>query len=250
MTSNNFLYLPTLQHTGTWFAVNFLLSHPDLGGFFEGHQAETVFQEGNYLVSSAAIKRGYDPDKLNLIQTHIKTIESLTKDRDKLITIHPDQCAAMLTNPFIVTLRDPLLALITHRSRHSNLSPIGAIQNWKAFFAFLTAMEKREVKPPIFLPVDLLKTWDYQRVAGILDDILVTYGLRTNNKIVNKWASELPVFNSYGQMMPRLRRAYQNNDLETITELIGNDLKLLQEIEPNLRPLLEQAGYSNLLWWT
>ncbi|KKL65339.1 hypothetical protein LCGC14_2155950 [marine sediment metagenome] len=97
---------------------------------------------------------------------------------------------------------------------------------------------------------DLLKTWDYQRVAGILDDILVTYGLRTNNKIVNKWASELPVFNSYGQMMPRLRRAYQNNDLETITELIGNDLKLLQEIEPNLRPLLEQAGYSNLLWWT
>lgn len=243
-----FIYLQTVQHTGTWFIVGFVMDHEEMGGMIQEDHISAGLRKGdmiqeNHVRGGKVLLEGIVPDKKNLIFTHIAS-HSLKKPpflcpRQMMITL-------ACNRPLVVPLRDPLLAMITHRGRHPDWEEkalFHKITTWQLYFKFLADFEKH--RRVIYCPLDAL-TGDNKLV--VLKKIQEAYGLK-DDALAEKWAAEWPVINSYVKHEDPPKQAYYNRDLAWFSENMPRELAALREWEHVFRPILEK-WYTDLLWWS
>lgn len=235
--ASRFIYLPTLQHTGTWFMLNFLRSHPEVDGFFEMK---------NYPRLALNRPRGLMvfPDqapgsKVTLMQEHL-TLE----ERSNALTFTTSKLVMMRICPTVIPLRDPLLSIMTRLNRHPETDHMPHVRAWEA--AAITFGQSDATWLPVkFAPVDVARDLESRRV--LLEGVLTALGLgypEHAGHFAQSWPADT---NSSGDYA--LKQAYQAGDAAFIKRnmpVLWDGLKLR---EPILRPWLEAQGYKDLLWW-
>lgn len=161
----------------------------------------------------------FKPDKSNVVHGH------MTRDTSDVIRELSEYTR------IIMTVRDPLITLISCRerdlkkeNRQNKTDEDGStwmsqqIDSWKWF------VELADICP-LYVPVDLPCTISYK-------------GYDLGN---------LDIRGSYG-VYP-LKQAYYNRRLEDIITSLNGYYDDLLEMSPQLRPILEDIGYRNLMWW-
>lgn len=245
---SEFLYLQTLQHTGTWFIIYFVCDHEEVGGF--------VLEDTTFKALNGFSERREESGRGETVW------ERAARDRKTLLVGHvachsqqsppylcPRQQSLALVNPrpIVVPLRDPLLAMITHERRIENFKETRLyhkITTWRLYFKFLSSAER--YKRVTYFPIDRLTNYDIRRAA--LSQLQAAYGLRPHS-VARRWAENWKVYNSHVPQDDPNKQAYANGDVTYLERSIPHSLKALREAEDVLRPILERF-YSDLLWWS
>ena len=249
------IVLATVPHTGTWFMVEFLRTHPAVSNFVE---IQVLQKAGNLPADSKLGQKGLVSEGVNLVQGHFGPLP-----HQKLLLAFAALC------PLIIPLRDPLLGLIGARNRNqlgieSDLRRI--TEAWLELAGQIDT--ERGFYQPIYVPLDLLYlppdllTDRVNRKRLFMDhctDFLVRCldhcGLEHQKdqegiSHAEKWAAEWPYdkYNSRG-MYP-LKEAYLAHDKEKIRGAMPEAYYSLEQAEDALRPMLEREGYRELMWWS
>ncbi len=188
--------LLTVQHTGTWFMMEFLrgtesFKHEvDLAALIKNRHFLTLPNNGPI---------GCRPDRINLVHGHIN--ETAT---DCIRTI----CAWWRP---IVPLRDPLLSLLTGKNRNPGQDFSYIVERW-------TRLEWA-VDPfaPCYIALDLLRTLE-ERLKGLTAVLEATRVLVTDAMScqLNLWANTWPQYQYNSRGSYPLKVAYYNKDLKYI----------------------------------
>jgi len=223
------IFLPTVQHSGTWFLINFLTAHPDVSKFVE---AKNIYGGTD----------GIEPGQVNLLHTHVTTYDyPVYKVRNYFQNYIAE--AMIEKYPTVTPLRDPLLSIITRHSRHPD-------KDHRYIIAAYTWLLQQ---PKVFcLPVDTVGDSDTPHRQLLLKVALKVCGLDPYVDYVKQYAETWPVSNTAKDMpfnLP-LKEMYKAKDLDGIEKLLPREIATLREEEKNLRPLLEKWGYCDLLWWS
>ena len=242
------IVLATVPHTGTWFMVEFLRTHPEVTNFVE---IQVLQKAGNLPADSKAGRRGLVSDRVNLVQGHFGPLP-----HQKLLLAFAALC------PLIIPLRDPLLALITAHHRGQDVLQAGKI--WRELATQIDA--ERDFYQPLYVPLDLLPIGkfklpgDFQlsamRLEKLVQALYVANLSDTDSsewasfKHAQKWAEEWlhDKYNSRG-MYP-LKEAYLAGDKKKIRDAMPEAYYFLEQSEDALRPMLEREGYRELMWWS
>lgn len=249
MSSGDFIYLQTLQHTGTWFVIYFVCDHPEVGGFvmesnlFDGLKGK-LDKVHNESGRSEQVPEQVATGKKTLLFGHI-----VCHSQESPPYLCPRQQSVVLaaSGPIVVPLRDPLLAMITHEKRiddFENFRLHHKITCWRLYFEFLMSVEK--YKDVVYLPIDVLDTRE-ERLKH-LKQVQAAYGLESE-EIAQKWADKWAVYNSYVPQNHPNKVAYANRDLPALEKTISHSLKALRDSEDILRPIMKR-WYKDLLWWS
>lgn len=253
---SDYRILVTPQHTGTWFLISFLMDHPDFKEFFQFSSILSLVQgyEGKeHTLSSnskeAKIKESLNEKELTLVHNHMRVL----LDNSRLGG-HIDIFLRFLliSNPVLITLRDPLLSVITMKQRGGSVMDTKAfISKWLVMVHELELMKDRiKVK---YLPMDLLKGLvPFERInhlRGALNFIEVGDDLKNLEHSVKwvtgeKWNTD---YNSCG--VYEAKSKYQENDRDYFLREFPEEMEALKRIEGEIRPFLENKGYRRLLWW-
>ncbi|KKL17902.1 hypothetical protein LCGC14_2480900 [marine sediment metagenome] len=256
------IVLATVPHTGTWFMVEFLRTHPAVSNFVE---IQVLQKAGN--LPAGPERKGLVSDGVNLVQGHFGPLP-----HQKLLLAFAALC------PLIIPLRDPLLGLIgaknRDRSGQSDSDGFGQllIEAWLELARQIDA--ERDFYQPFYVPLDLLylpldtltdrvnlKRLFMEHRTGFLVRCLdhcgwlslYGRGLKNDQKGIShaqKWAEEWPhdKYNSRG-MYP-LKEAYMARDKKKIRDAMPKAYYSLEQAEGALRPMLEREGYRELMWWS
>ena len=225
----------SVQHTGTWFACEFLLS---LKNSF-GHEREHVFQwhkleNGEQRLPFAALN-GRKP----VIVSHLAGGADGPTDehRGKHITIGLARNLAEYW-PTVVPLRDPLLSLITRQLRHPERDHGYIIDAFCELWKLAGNVH--------WLPIDVgerpLDRKD--RLVEITAKILGGWTRETED-FLTQWIA--PAYNVTPPEHP-LKLAYRTGDFGEIHAAFPEEFDLLLERRGEIRELLEPIGYQ-LPWW-
>lgn len=217
--AKNAILCLSVQHTGTWFALNFLMEHKGTKG--------VVAQVKNIKTRDDILQDG-------IVHVHINGFGITSSGGRRTRTFK--QTAAMTKGMrLIVPVRDPLLSLITRHKRHPDRKSFYIVDG----FCHLSELDA------VYLPVDC-NTYDIHPYY-LLEKVCKELGLEVN-EFVEKWSIKWPIYNSkfdYG-----LKRAYQEGRIDKIAKAFPEEYQHLKENEKNIRPFLEKLGYKNLMWWS
>lgn len=125
----------------------------------------------------------------------------------------------------IIPVRDPLLGLISVKSRTNNKK--GMFQQ--------------------------LSSWDiWAREIYGLGSFHVPLDLDGYKNLVYREVDfkNIGVYSSETKKDSNLRKAYDNKNLKYLSQELGEGLEALIKLEETLRLPLEELGYKNLLWWS
>lgn len=251
-----FIFLTTLVHSGTWFLLYFFHTHPEVDGVLE-----TRFLSGaSYLTGQAEhhtgvgrleipLERGiviekFVPGGVNVLHCHFfNEIQPLTTG---------SILALMLMCPSVVTLRDPLLSVISSVDKigigkkleeRLEVSILQLVKDFRSLGECIGNISK--VSAPVLFPIDVPVTVDsrYELLTRVLDHV----GLQ-NKSHAKMWAEKWPLVNSRGSHP--LKDAYMRRDAEFIKGTIPKTWSLLRSYQSSLRPFMERNGYKNLMWWS
>ena len=233
------VFLPTIQHTGTWFLIELLRNHTGIDYFIE---AKDMFKE----------KLVY-AQKGMLMQCHFgEGAQRHPGDgKEGKFFENPQVEQLLIKLNAIIPLRDPLLSLITRHKRHPELQHFYIING----FAVLTEWYERYGKEKLFcVPVDLYSTKSIGERFHLLESLFTFTFLSSSNidYIRNvAWATRWPIFNSTGTEMPmdKLGQLYRNGDVKKIASFFPEEYEYLKSKEGILKPFLQELGYQNLPWW-
>ena len=255
MDGTRFIYLQTVQHTGSWFMLAFLSSHPDVGGVIvEPNVLQSItgafsrINKGNGS-SDPDVPEGFVLGKVNILFSHIASHSFA--DPDPYICPRQMMTPLASDHPLVVPLRDPLLAMITHKRRipdFVNFRLEHKKRTWMLYFRFLTGVAPH--KAIIWVPIDILES--HNERCEKLVQVLAGYGLAVTEEDRARcmdWAKKWPICRSKVASSDPAKVAYYARDLDWFEANMSHELAALREIQGDLRPLLEVAGYSNLLWW-
>jgi len=237
----------TPHHVGTWFFLNFLLKHKQIGGFC----CHSRFERLNK-------KRGTSYSKLPRVGGFKQKAEIISINSDyNLYHAHPpyeySEYLHMLVNfvPTFVAIRDPLIALISHIKRYPpgtdkqfrvRGQQANEVELWKVF------VRTMQYSSDIFtIPMDLLtKNTDVIKTEK-LTLLLKHCGLDSDNLLVFETVQSWAPVNclEYPE-----KEYYYNKDMERIEKFLGPLWTQLRNLENEFRPYLERFGYKNLLWWS
>lgn len=151
------------------------------------------------------------------------------------------QLVMAMTNPTVIPIRDPLSSLISYQNRAEIHGKIGT----DGFLPMEHVLDRWVMMAKVF---DVLKRnvhficWDL--INGDPDElcqIALALGI-TEGQYLGATLN-----NSMGDYP--LKKAYQDGDRETLSQQIVGFGRLLDR-EAQLRPFLEELGYSDLMWWS
>lgn len=217
------IFLPTIQHTGTWFCINLLLQHSQVTSFSELRD----------------LKFG---DGYTLIQTHFGDGETWhPNDASKFIPFYVLK-ELIDIYPSVIPVRDPLAALLTRQTRCSDLQHSYIIEG------FVALAELRENYNPFILPVDLIGKKSFEERLSVLREFLAAVGL-PEEPYIKFWAASWPKINSVRGLGVELYDNYRNGDVKKIIKVIPEEWAYLKGKESIIKPFLQELGYKNLLWW-
>jgi len=212
------LFCPTVPHTGTTFLIEFLKADP----------AIKAFNSLQWLIRW----HGELTPGLNLIHAHFN--ENLLD----LIEAYASHW------PTIISLRDPLLSILTGYSR----SPEGDYTYLVDHFVHLVEIVDLGATDytPIYLPLDLMEYLPVEERVQQFVEILTPLGY-LDQKHCTTWAEKWAYAGSRGEYS--LKASYLLRRVDQIKPFIPNEWAALVKAKPILRPFLEARGYKNLLWW-
>jgi hypothetical protein len=222
------IFIPTIQHTGTWFCIEFLKAHNEVQHFVELKDLRVNGSE------------------MTLIHTHFG--DGNTHHPADVSKHIPFYVVNDLINeyPSITTVRDPLAALITRQIRCPDLWHTYIIDS---FVSLAKEIKKMPNKNLFLLPVDLYKTKSFEMRYQILNELLSHVGL-SEDPYAKFWAAGWPIYNTVGDSsIIGLKEYYNLGEVDKIEAAFPEEYAHLKRKEPILRPFLEKLGYRDLIWW-
>lgn len=233
------ILLITPQHSGTYFLEALLADHPEINGRVRLEAAETTH---DYL---ARVRRD--------LQNH--------NNRSGVVTFHSHifDCGHLMflatLIPTILTVRDPLLSLITCYTRESpgqkNIFTgkrygVQLIERHAEFIKTINALGE----PDYTLPVDLVAKHGPGGRRTIIGDMLKAVGLKSYKNMIEKWGNDWKVVRSLNRRHHNVKEAYERGDAKAVQKLLPDEYwGALQDNKNVLRSYLEKYGYRNLMWW-
>lgn len=230
-----FIMLPTIQSTGTWWAVRALQAHPEVGAIM--HPQNLIHFNNDWTLREGWTGNPHDEafaedGKTTLLYSHYGgTPANYTRWKPS-----NDYEWLMQVVPALAPLRDPLLCMIRAYHRESSLYPHNYLIDGWLFVA------RREGTMGI-------NYWrmDPFDIGGFLGAVKAV-GL----SCPDNWIAELDwkkkINDTPGEC--DLRTYYANGDLRAIKKVIPIPVRHLQDNEVILRPFLEKVGFKDLMWWS
>lgn len=254
LTLQDIVFVPSVQHTGTWFTIDFLRN-------FFPNVKELPF------ILEPAIKPGmadvaYQPtyseslEQRTVIHTHLPIVRYLNMGTNwptsrfykrwyaNLGTLRSSSIEEVLTlcNFFktVIPIRDPLAAILTREARHPQLNHFFIVDGF-------VVLATEFVKHPnvMFLPIDLVDTTEERielliKVANhvgvdneVNKDVIIAYAER--------WKPANPTPNN------RFRQLYKTGNISEIRKLLGSkwaEVTYLQNMASVILPFLANLGYT------
>jgi hypothetical protein len=234
---HRYIYLSTIQSTGTWWAIKALRSHPDIGGIVHVQNLISMQNgwelrggwEGNPHNESLATN-----GKITMLYSHYG---GLPKNRE-FVKWKPrnNYENIMMVVPTLAPLRDPLTCMIRAVHRDPSLYPHDfLIEGW-------LHVAKRD--DTLGVKYWCMEPFDHKAFITAVYAV----GLTCPDEWVNTIAFRERVNTTHGQI--DLRQFYLQKDYEAIKLRIPEICQRLEENEPILRPFLEKHGFKDLLWWS
>lgn len=223
------VFLPTIQHTGTWFAID-VLQKFGYTNFIEYRHNTPGFDICQVPINS--IVHAHFPSSENVLEEEeykfipaeiIPTIYDTLKNR----------CNCLL----VIPIRDVLSALITRYGRHPNQTHKYIVDG---FLAMAKDIDKLE---PFYFPVDLDKP-KQERLSFLISlERQLKKVMSYKETIAFEWSPK----NTQG-LYP-LKEAHLQRNARFIRETIPEDWAYLMENRYVLQPYFEKLGYTDLLWF-
>lgn len=238
------IYVCSVQHTGTWFVIEFLKRHSKI--------RNELFQWKDMRVCETFPK--LEPNIWDIMHIHLGTCWHHQTDMSEYDDALDMKCQMPMiadmfisTMPTIMPVRDPLRAIITRQIRHPEKTH-NYIVNGYIYMA--QVWERMETMAPVtFLTVDLHIARSRGERIKALNEILHMLGLE-EEPYVTEYASrwEAPKFNITPDA--DLKEWCKAGEKELVEEALPVEWAYLKSKEKHIRPFLESLGYENLLWYS
>ena len=223
-----FVFLLTVQHTGTWWTINTLRKHPDITGFVHVRNVLRHYQKQPLIGIDEGNPHGECLSETGINLAHTHWFHIYEKGRWQWDTFND---AFVVAVPTLMPLRDPLLSLLTRHNRDSWMYPhTDLLDEWVR----LAASE---------LPISYFKMDEFSTAE--FATALSAVGLSTQQEWLNK-IDRNTLHNTSGSYY--LKDAYYARDVKSIEATVPVLWKYLKQAELQLRPFLEERGYKNLMW--
>jgi hypothetical protein len=254
MKLNDIIFVPSVQHTGTWFVINFLRN------FIPKNRELQFVLEKELGPGGADIRHGHVYDnplvEPTIVHTHFPIVRNLNMDVNwpegefqrgwhaKLGTLRslPLQTILLFCNFFktVIPVRDPMAAILTREARHPQLRHFYIVDG---FVAMATEFAKHpNVK---FLPIDLATTIEQR--AELLWNVLSHCDLDLEKHVDVIW--ELADAWEPENITPgnRFKPFYQDNNLFGLQHLLGEkwaEVEYLRNMSSVIMPFMSSLGYT------
>lgn len=233
------ILLLTPQHAGTYFWEDFLIKHPQISLCARLERPET---------NTKYIQKVRNHFKQAVMKGQTVTFHSHFFDSGHLMML-------MMFFPTFLSLRDPLLTLITSQARNKGLieeqTGVDYGQRLIEKWAMTVETFNQFGEPDLVLPVDLLGECAPAIRVEALNKLLAFCDVDQNLPFVNQHANSWPLVRSLDRGgAPGLKDAYARGDVAKIKAgLTPAGWTALQTHKNVLQPFLEKHGYKNLMWW-
>jgi hypothetical protein len=216
----DYVLLPTIQHTGTWFLLDIL----------QKAKMTTVPYNPEWTQKNTVLHAHFPLSVGNGI---------LPQEENKFISLDGIKWAInnFENNAIVVPIRDPLAAVITRQNRHPEMPHKYIIDG---FLSFAQDFNDFNV---LWFPVDLYTSKNdklalLEKLENHIDrTILYKHTLAT------EWQQK----NTSG--MYTLKEAYLENNVKEIKQNIPCEWEQLINIRSLLKPFFQALGYKNLTWF-
>lgn len=226
--SKQYIFLPTIQHTGTWFVIDILqhmgfkftsLTHDNPIYCLEDYEEDSILHV-HYPLSEDVID--CDIYKFFSYQSMSTTLNNICTDK-KCMTIIP--------------IKDVLASIITRYGRY----PEGCHKYIIDGFLFLIRIIDKHY--PFYFPVDLYDSYE-RRIRLLISletytDKIIPY----KKSIAREWKPK----NSIG--IYNLKEAYYEGNYDFIKQTIPLECEYLIKNREELQLFFERLGYKDLLWY-
>lgn len=214
----------TAQHTGTWFVIYFI---------------EKALNEQVILFKDLLFQ---NKPETNILHCHIApTIEGIHPN-DKLKHITP-----ILLNSFvsayktIITVRDPVLSIITRQNRHPDFDHTYIIDA----FGWMAELYFRKLPHVFFLPVDLFN--NFAPRLSLLKSLCKFIGADANSGFVREYATSWILKNSTRDISG-FKAKYLFGDFDAIKHKFPKEINALST-NLLIQKFMEDLGYRKLIWF-
>ena len=211
MSKKDYVFFPTVYHTGTWFVAGIL-----------HHRAGYLFAN-------------YTDDKIKPRSTvHFDITGKL--DIEKAIDHFKD-------NYLVIPIRDVLASVISRKRRFPDKPATSIIDGFIVIAKLLNELN------PFYFPIDLYeKPKDRERLLISLEKYLGKRFVDVNN--ITKWEfAEIWWPENVGTASFELKQAYELGETEYLKHVIPEEWEYLIKKQSILQPFFEKLGYKNLLWF-
>lgn len=247
------VFVPSVQHTGTWFVINFLKN------FIPINKEVTFLLEKKIEAGQAdslyTMKYEDDLNQPTIIQIHLPIVRHLNFDVNfpdapfyknwiaNLGTKRSLQVSTilLLCNFFktVIPIRDPLAAILSREARHPQFRHFFIVDG------FVNLAKEFSRHPNVkFFPIDLYKDFDSRK--KLLFETLQHCGLEDfREEVVDDIAEKWPVENPTPGN--RFKELYKNGDIEQIKSLLGAkcaELEYLKNMAAIILPFMADLGYT------
>ena len=246
------VFVPSVQHTGTWFTIRFLQN-------FFSRQRELTYlleEEGKHESEDSLCPRFYQHplNERTVAHIHFPIVRFLNFDvtfpktrferiwHENLRTQRSSSIDTILavTNFFktVIPIRDPLAAILTREARHPQFRHFFIVDGF-------VALAKEFARHPnvMFLPIDLpMSVEDREK---LLNRILAHCEVEHDGVVVHRVAKHWPVENpTPGNHFKEL---YLKGDVEKLQFLMGPkwaEVRYLKNMASIILPFLASLGYE------
>lgn len=249
MQIKELIFVPSVQHTGTWFTIKFLMNFiPNEKEVYHILKSEQTLKGGktggseNQQITKPTVMHSHFPILRNLDMN----IDMDYRTRQQL---HVKNRCLPLTNILtfvnifktIIPIRDPLAAILTREARLPHLRHFYIVDG------FIEIAQNFTNHPNVkFLPIDLYKTVEERKklLISILEHCEIRMSLEYEI-LIEKMAEDWPVQNDTPNN--RFRQLYKDGNIDQINYLLGSKVAEIEYLKTKasiILPFLASLGYE------
>ncbi len=235
----DFIFVPSVQHTGTWFTINFLKNFIPISYELTN---TTLFPEAAILHVHLPIKNYMDFNSYSFnTEFEKKWLSNLTTKRSLPVPILLLFCDMFKT---VIPVRDPLAAILTREARYPQFRHFFIVDG---FVALATEFAKHP--NVVFLPIDLY-TNEMDRKNALIK-VVNHCDIKINESIIDAVAKEWPIENNTPNN--RFKQLYNDGNIDEIRRLLGSkwaEVEYLKNMAAKILPFMDKLGYAGYskLW--
>ena len=236
MKLNNIVFVPSVQHTGTWFTIKFLqhffTQRVELTSKYELPISKRTVAHIHFPIIQQ--DAGFDIMGGKLYKEWKSSFETIQSISISTILLF---CNFFKT---VIPVRDPMAAILSREARHPEFRHFYIIDN------FISLATEFVNHPNImFLPIDSVETAAEREI--LLEKVLEHVGVDVEpNKeslksIAEAWLPENITPNN------RFKRVYEENDVEAAKNMLGQkwaEVEYLKNMAGVIMPFLANLGYK------